>query len=122
MIVLSPTTMPPIFGPVYLTSVSRLAPPYGYAIVLGAHPGCDGATVCTQATIEGGPGVRVPEHTRKLLFAGRTNYVQEFACGAHCAGSFRTTFIANGATYVISIKGGKVQDTATIERGLRVAR
>ena len=122
MIVLSPTTMPPIFGHVYLTSVSRLAPPYGYAIVLGAFPGCDGATVCTQATIEGGPGVRVPEHTRKLQFAGRINYVQDFACGAHCAGSFRTTFIANGATYVISIKGGTIRDATTIERGLRVTR
>jgi hypothetical protein len=123
MIVLVPTALPPDFGRVYQSyfSGTPYAEPGGYLVVLGAVPACDGATACAYGTIEGRPGLHLPAG-KIVMIAGRRNVVDEHPCGANCAGSFTATFLANGATYIVSLKAGTLKEAAIIEGGLRPQR
>lgn len=119
MIVLVPTTLPPDFGRAYIRVLADRGVAGGYLAVVAATPTCDGGTACTYATIEGSPGAPPLPPGRNVVIAGKMNSVSEKPCGANCAGSYRTTFIAHGATYTISIKAGRLHDAIIIERGLR---
>ena len=119
MIVLVPTTLPADFSHAYIRVLENAG---GYLAIIGATPTCNGGTACTYATIQGSPGAPPLSPGRKVVIAGATNSVSEQPCGANCAGSFRTTFVAHGSMYTISIKAGNLRDASVIERGLRPRR
>lgn len=121
MTILTPTTLPAIFGKVYQT---RVAAGSGYMIVIGGKD-CGGGTACTTAAIEGDPKVAVQPHTaravRLTLPRVWAAWYETSPCEANCAGSFRLTFVRDSATYVVSIKAGTLAEVKLIANGLRGA-
>ena len=119
MIILTPTTLPVIFGKVYQTHVAAGS---GYMIVIGGKD-CHGGTVCTMATIEG-----TPTFATKPRAANAVNltlphvsgaWYEASPCGANCAGSFRLTFVRDRATYIVTIKAGTLAEGTLVANGLR---
>lgn len=116
MIILTPMALPE--PGLYQNVSTRDAAPGGYVDEIGYVPNCEG-TACEYGTIEGRPGVHLPIGGRTVMIAGRKNIVVTHPCGANCGGSFATMFVANGATYTITIKGGRVADAEKVERALK---
>lgn len=122
MTILTPTTLPAIFGKVHQT---RVAAGSGYMIVIGGKD-CHGGTVCTTAKVEGVPMVaakpRVAHAVQLALPRAASAWHETSLCGANCSNSFRLTFVRDRATYVVMIKAGTLAEGRLVANRLRRAR
>ena len=121
MIILTPTTLPAIFGKVFQT---RVASDPGYMVVIGGKD-CHGGTACTTATIEGAPAIAAKPRSAHAVHLKLSHvsaaWYETSPCGANCAGSFRLTFVRDRATYVVTIKAGTLDEGRLVANGLRPA-
>lgn len=119
MTILTPTTLPAIFGKVYRT---RVAAGSGYMIFIGGKR-CDGGTVCTMVTVEGESDIVTRPRASRIIHLTlprvASAWYETSPCGANCAGSFRLTFVRDRATYVVSIKASSLAEGRLVANGLR---
>jgi hypothetical protein len=122
--VLVPTAVPNFFLPVYMNAIAGapMTQDGGYVVIIGGHPDCDGGTACTLGQVEGEPthSHRIPAGYHSVrMHDGTTGYYVNGKCGANCEDSFNLVFFKANAKYIISLKGGRLDEGLLIEQGLR---